>query len=140
MYPVIFASFLLLLLMGLVKNITDRNTGIYIADNRMPVRPPVQVTACAMMDLLVSSRGQFHITTVYLLLPRILRFKVLVSSRNKFSDVKVVYHAAEEKSKDCSVELGPRYLGSVSFCGAAQWVKLSESWKKIRKLLFPQNA
>jgi hypothetical protein len=56
---VIFASFRLLLLMGLVKYITDRNTDSYVADNRMPAKHPVQVTDCAKRDLLVSSRCHF---------------------------------------------------------------------------------
>jgi hypothetical protein len=65
---------------------------------------------------------------VYQLLPRLLRLRVLVSSRNKFSGITVVYNAAEKKSKDCSLELGPGHLGSMLFCGAADWAKLSESW------------
>jgi hypothetical protein len=56
---VIFSSFRLLLLMEHVKNITDRNTDNYVADNRMPAKPPVQVTACAKWGLLVSSSGHF---------------------------------------------------------------------------------
>jgi len=54
-----FASFRLLLLMGLVKNITEWNTDNYTADNRTPAKTPVQVIACGKRGLLVPSRGHF---------------------------------------------------------------------------------
>jgi hypothetical protein len=34
--------------------------------------------------------------------------------------------------KNRKTVLGPGYLGSVLFCGAAKWVKLSDSWKKSK--------
>jgi len=39
---------------------------------------------------------------------------------------------AEDKPYGSSVESGPRYPGSMSVCGAAQWSKLSESWSKFK--------
>jgi len=59
MHPVIFASFRLLLLKGLVKNIPDGNTDNYVADNHMSASPPVQMIVCAKRDLPVSSRNHF---------------------------------------------------------------------------------
>jgi hypothetical protein len=53
---------------------------------------------------------------------------LLVASRGQFSGITVAYQAAEENPKGFSVERGPGYLGSMSACGAAQWVKLSERW------------
>jgi hypothetical protein len=40
------------------------------------------------------------------------------------------------KSNDCSVEAGPGYLGSMSVCGAVQWVKVSETWPKLKYFNF----
>jgi hypothetical protein len=34
----------------------------------------------------------------------------------------VVYQVAEDEPTGSSIESGPRYLGSMSVCGAAQWV------------------
>ena len=52
----VFASVRLLLLMGLVKNITDRNTDSYVADNGVPAKHSFQVIACAKRHILGSSR------------------------------------------------------------------------------------
>jgi hypothetical protein len=48
----------------------------------------------------------------------------------------VVHGAADEKSKGCGVELGPGCLVSMSVCGGVQWVKLTDSWPKIKLFLF----
>jgi hypothetical protein len=46
--------------------------------------------------------------------------------------------AAVEKPNGCSVEWGPGYLASMSFCGEARWVKFSESWSKFKFFDFHQ--
>jgi hypothetical protein len=73
---------------------------------------------------------------MYQLLPRLLRVRVLVSSCSKCSGTTVVDHAAKEKPKNCSVEFGPVYLGSMSFCGAVLWVKSCERWNKSKLVDF----
>jgi hypothetical protein len=53
-----------------------------------------------------------------------------------------VYQGAAKKPHGCSVEPGPGYLGSMSVCGASQWVKLSKSWPKFKSYDFhkmPKN-
>jgi hypothetical protein len=43
-----------------------------------------------------------------------------------------VYQFAEEKPNGSGVESVPGYLGSMSACGAVQWVTLSESWPEFK--------
>jgi hypothetical protein len=45
---------------------------------------------------------------------------------------------AADKPNGCKVELSPEYPGSMSACGAAQWVKLIESWPKLKFVDFHQ--
>jgi hypothetical protein len=45
-----------------------------------------------------------------------------------------VYQAAEEKPNSSSVESDPGCLGSMSVCDAVEWVKLSETWPKLKFL------
>jgi hypothetical protein len=51
-----------------------------------------------------------------------------------------VCKAADEEMNGSTAELDAGYLGSMSVSGAAQWVKLGESWPKIQILQLPQNA
>jgi hypothetical protein len=57
--------------------------------------------------------------------------RLLVASRGQFSGITVVYQAAD-KPNSITVESGPGFLGSMFVFGAAQWVKLSESWPKFK--------
>jgi hypothetical protein len=57
--------------------------------------------------------------------------RVIFSSLVQFLAVRVVYQAVEEKPNGCGVESVPGYLVSMSFCGAAQRLKLSESSPKL---------
>jgi len=43
----------------------------------------------------------------------------------------VLYQAAEDKPNSLNVDTGPGYLSSMFVCGAAQWVKLRESWAQF---------
>jgi len=62
----------------------------------------------------------------------VLKVRVLVASRGQFSDIAVVYQAAEDKPNTTSAEWGAGYLGSMSVCGVGQRVKLSDSWPKFK--------
>jgi hypothetical protein len=74
----------------------------------------------------------FPITAVCQLRPRLLRVRVLVASRGQLSDIKIVYQATGDEPNGFSVEDGPGYLASMYVCGAARWVKLSDSWPKFK--------
>jgi len=43
-----------------------------------------------------------------------------------------MFQAADDKTNGCSVESSPGCLGSMSTCGAAQWVILSDTWPKFK--------
>jgi hypothetical protein len=48
----------------------------------------------------------------------------------------LVCKAAEKEMNSSAAELDAGYLGSMSVSGAAQWVKLSESWPKFKLFSF----
>ena len=56
----------------------------------------------------------------YQLRPRLLRVRVLFTSRGQITGVTFVSQAAKERPKGCRVESGSVYFGSTSVCGAAQ--------------------
>jgi hypothetical protein len=83
-------------------------------------------------DLLVAYRGQFSDNGwISVRRPRLPRATLLVAYRGQFSGKTVVCQGAD-KPISFTVESGPGYLGSASVCGAAKWVKLSESWPKFK--------
>jgi hypothetical protein len=71
-----------------------------------------------------------------LLCPRLLRVRVLFASCIQFSGLTLVCKAAEEEMNGSTAESDVGYLGSMSIPGAAQWVKLSESWTKFKYFNF----
>jgi hypothetical protein len=73
----------------------------------------------------------FQITAVCQVHPRLLKVGVLVVSRGQLSDIPIVYQATGDEPNGSSVESDPGYLGLMSVCGAAQWLKLSDSWSKF---------
>jgi len=56
-----------------------------------------------------------------------VRVRVLAVPCVQFTGITVVYQATEYEPNGFSVKSGPGYLGSMPDCGAAQWVKLSDS-------------
>lgn len=81
-------------------------------------------------------RVTFQIKVVYQLGPRLPKDRVLIASCGQFSGITVVQQAAEGKRNGCRI--GSRVPCSVPVCGAAQWVKLRQSWPNFKFFDFRQ--